>query len=141
MRVFEAAGSGLQNHELINNVVGLCKFTYATGSVTVSNNNFGFGSSAITSADGLVTFTWNSKFGTVAPNVVFAMARQDTTAVAQANVLAIGSNSCQVMFYLLTHAQLTATKAVGASRIEAQTVAGTVFLSPYSATGTVFTTA
>ena len=142
MRVFEAVGSGLDNNQLLLNCVGVAKFTYGTAGATVANNNFSFGSSAQTSADGFMRFTWASKFGTVAPNLYFAMSRQDSTAVAQCNVMAVGSNSCDVMIYLLTHAQLTATKAVGASVLTgAQTAPGTVYCIGYQATGTVFTTA
>ena len=142
MRVFEAAGSGLENYQLVHNAVGIAKFTYGTAGATAANNNFGFGSSAQTSASGLMDFTWATRFGTVPPNVHVDMGRLNTTAAYYAQVVAVGSNSCQMMFAHITHAEITATKAVGISRIEgAQEAIGTIFVMPYSATGTAFTTA
>lgn len=143
MRVFEAAGSGLENFQLIHNVVGIAKFSYDNGGMTIASNNFGLATSAATTASGVVNLTFSTKFGTVPPNVIIYANRVNTSAVGVAHVVAPASNSFQAMCLLGAHGDVTATSVMTLSLITAgaQAIAGHIFVMPYSATGTRFTTA
>lgn len=148
MRVFEAAGYGLQNQGLFNNVVGYAKFTVATDGVTVSNAVGGIGSSGATSDLPLCTITYLARYGSTAPNVLFQMAQGNASSLVQAMVSGVSSNSLvfrPIVGLFSATQSVPATDATTVSQTYhrpitgAEAASGTIFLFGYSATGTVTT--
>lgn len=154
MRVFEAAGSGLQNHDLIWNVCGAAAFSVNTDGMTLTNVRGGL--AAGTTGVSAWTMTWPaSRFGTIAPIIIGSGRMSGNTLTFRVEPVAIASNQASMRNCVYLTSQATFLSQTGAATSDAATAAfsalgtrsitgaeamtGGIFVIPYSATGTAFT--
>jgi len=139
MRVFEAAGSGLENFQLLHNAIGIAKFTVLSGSVTSNSANRGLGLANATSASGLYSMSWAaSAFGTAsAPNILIHGGVGAATNFGMGAVSVVATDSAVVWLGIQKN-QVTASAAISNDLITAS-VPFTIIIIPYSASGTQFT--
>lgn len=139
MRVFEAAGSGLENFQLLHNVIGMARFTVNGSDITSNSANRGIGLANATSASGLYTLTWAaSAFGTAsAPNIEIIGGNAVSSNIGIGGVSAVATSGALLRMYIVKF-NATQSAALSNDLITAATPFN-VIIFPYSATGTQFT--
>lgn len=138
MRVFEAAGSGLENFQLVQNAMGLMAANVSNNSATIANAiNMSTAIGTASSASGQYVVSWPaSRFGSVAPFLLVQCAQVATLSQIIPNIVGIASNNATIQFN-----QLNGATNGAATRIVANNVTFTVLAMAVSATGTGFTSA